>query len=260
LKKLGTLLLIGGMIGVAAWSRQLIQSFSLELPTSAFSLPTSISLGYLCAVIAGIAVLQKNIVSQSTVVIKIWIGLFVLQLLSLTPCFLAKEALCGVFYILLASITTVFAVPALFIVLARQYNTKFAALIFASIASLVMGLFFWLAPRSVKDCKKIPQELERGECFGHLAEKFKDEKLCLEMTFGPSRATCLRTLAEAKTDVNICDLIQASEKMESPGINFKPDEYRDVCYWVLAFQRHDVTICAKITNNEQRINCSQKAK
>jgi hypothetical protein len=185
-----------------------------------------------------------------------------LEALALAPCALARDALCGVFYIFVGEATGPVMLAAFIFYLARAGDpilTRASAAAAVLLACGAAAAYWQLTPQSAAACEAIGDELKRGTCIMNIALRDDDAALCDRVSFDSSRWSCLYQVAERQGQPALCERITAPCRYTSPGLQCDPQTYRDLCYLVVARKLKDQKWCARIAAGDKRSSCLQQS-
>jgi hypothetical protein len=182
----------------------------------------------------------------------------VLEAIAVLPCFLSARpgALCGVGLILVSwlAIPIVLIAATAFVWASHSRAIKVvglgAAVTFLGVVGAGEAL---LAPAEASQCQRLPEVTKRSNCLNVFAQRAHDEEICRSIEFRSTRFACLREIAVAKGEAQLCEEIADRSPIaafESPAA-FS----RDVCFQNVAFRLHDPSQCARVENPELRISC-----
>jgi hypothetical protein len=194
---------------------------------------------------------------------RIAFAAFGVEIAALLPCAFARDALCGVFYVLVAPFTAIamLAAFALFVRAAGSRPLLRGALIgSASLAAAGATAWFVFAPKSAADCRRIEPGLARDNCLVSFALPAGDAALCDEVDFDSSRWSCLYEIAERAGNPSLCEGIAAPCRYTAPGPACEPERYRHTCWLVVARKLGDAGLCDRIGDSDQRSSCREQAR
>jgi len=189
-------------------------------------------------------------------------GALALELLTLTPCVLDADALCGVFYLMAGPYTAIamLAGSGLFVAASASRWLMSAALLgVAGMGAAALAAYWYITPKSPAECARISDDIRRGTCVMNFALQASDDKLCDQVTFDSSRWSCLYQIAERKGDATLCERIVPPCLYAGPGPACEPERYRDLCYLVTARRLSNPELCKRMTPGDLQANCRKQA-
>jgi hypothetical protein len=184
------------------------------------------------------------------------------EIAALLPCALAHDALCGVFYVLVAPYTAIamLAASAVFAGASGSRALRRASAIGAAgLAAAGVSAWVLVTPKSVDACRQLAPGLARDNCLVSFALPAGDAVICDEVDFDSSRWSCLYEIAERRGDPSLCDRITAPCRYTEPGIACDPERYRDTCFLVVARTLGDAALCEQVQAPDARSNCREQA-
>ena len=190
-------------------------------------------------------------------------GALALELLSLAPCILARDALCGVFYIFLGPIT---AIPILVGFAAYLRLAQSTPLVATSSLALLLAVgsalaAYWIVtPRSPAECARVGDPVKRGTCVMNFALQTSDADLCEGVDLDSSRWSCVYQIAERKGDPALCERIAPPCRERSPGPACEPESYRHTCILVVARKLRDPRLCEHMKPGDLQTRCREQTK
>lgn len=185
-----------------------------------------------------------------------------LEIAALLPCTFALDALCGVYYILVApfTATAMLAAVAVFVGAAGSRSLlHWTAIGLAGLAAAGVATWSLVAPKSAADCRQIAAGLPRDNCLVNFALPAGDAALCGEVVFDSSRWSCLYEIAERAGNPALCDQISAPCRYTQPGPSCEPERYRDTCFLVVARKLRDASLCERVGDPAQQSSCREQA-
>jgi len=185
------------------------------------------------------------------------------ELLTIVPCVVARDALCGVFYVFVSPFTAIAILLGFAVLLAKSGSR---ALIAGSAFALLLmiaagfGAYRYITPKSPAECVRIAEPVKQDACRMNFALQASDAELCETIVFDSSRWSCTYQIAERKGDPSLCERIALPCRFRSPGLACDPDRYRNTCLLVVARKLRDGSLCARMAEGEFRTRCLEQAR
>jgi hypothetical protein len=190
-------------------------------------------------------------------------GVLALELLSLLPCLVGRDALCGVYYVFLGPIAAMTLFVGFAVYLATSRSRVLIAttvlVLFLSVGS-ALAAYWYITPKSPEQCDRIVEPIGRDTCRMNFALQANDAALCETVDFDSSRWSCTYQIAEQKGDPALCDRIALPCRNRSPGTTCDPELYRNTCFLVVARKLHDPRLCERMTPGDLRERCLEQAR
>ena len=190
-------------------------------------------------------------------------GALGLEVLSLAPCLIAADALCGVYYIVIGPFAALIMLAGFAIYLAASGSrglTQATALGVVSLGAAALAAYWIVTPHAPADCTRIASDIQRDSCVMNFALQTNDAQLCEQVNFDGSRWSCTYQIAERKGDATLCDRISPPCRYTGPGPACEPERFRDTCYLVVARRLRDGRLCERITPGDMQTNCRAQAR
>ncbi|HTK84811.1 MAG TPA: hypothetical protein VL625_06960 [Patescibacteria group bacterium] len=258
-------------IGMIYWGFPLLHAvFRLTDPTGAFG-ATFVLIGFLanlCTVFTFGVFVRHGIISRSwrermPVPFKLVFLLKAFEAVNILPC-LGKQPgeLCGVSSIFISYMFSPVVVAAAAQIIFRSADVKVRRAGQAMLVGvLIAGIIGWrvATPRSFKDCQLMHELTDRAVCSERFALAQRDIAICRTIDFRSVRYDCMERIAQAKREPALCEEIQTPPDARVSAFETPASNFRDLCYYGLAFSLHQNDLCAKVVDVKMHTTCTGQA-
>lgn len=189
-------------------------------------------------------------------------GALALEVLSLTPCMVALDALCGVYYVMAGPLTALAMLAGfgLFVTASASRRLTTATVLgLVGLGATALAVYWNFTPKSPAECTRISDDIKRGACVMNFALQTGDDRLCEQITLDSSRWSCTYQIAERKSDASLCERIAPPCRYAVPGSACEPERFRNTCYLVTARKLRDPNLCEGMTPGDLRTSCRKQA-
>lgn len=92
-------------------------------------------------------------------------------------------------------------------------------------------------------CESVDDQFDKGACYQTFTRLGTDKAVCEKVQNETGKDFCYLGYVEKTSDISICDSV------------IKTDHYRDSCYWFVATNKKQESLCEKIVAEYDRKNC-----
>jgi len=132
----------------------------------------------------------------------------------------------------------------------NKSNKKICNLLTSDVGKEQCLAEFSIIKKDVEECYKLEDNFQASKCFSRLAITLNNESLCLENHYNWSKDSCLSSLAYTQGNIDLCNKIK-----------YDPETYvetKDGCFFGIASNKSDATICENILSNDVMNHCKAR--